>query len=175
MRGADTSEPCQELEDKRDLGAPSPAVSADNQWKDKRVESPSWLCLDGGSTPPISTKTALSYAGGRFCGDAPLLCRGALLCLGALPLLYPAAPPSVFAFGKYTAPAVALVREVSAMLGAVFVEIRACGGRRFSFLTPVSCADSPCQGQAACAFGSGRWLRCFDFLAEVSLTLRHGG
>ena len=33
------------------------------------------------------------------------------LCLGALPLLYPAAPPSVFAFGKYTAPAVALVRE----------------------------------------------------------------
>ena len=45
-------------------------------------------------------------------------CRGTggaehpiLLCLGALPLLYPAAPPSVFAFGKYTAPAVALVRE----------------------------------------------------------------
>ena len=31
----------------------------------------------------------------------------------ALPLLYPAAPPSVFAYeiGKYTAPAVALVRE----------------------------------------------------------------
>ena len=34
-----------------------------------------------------------------------------LPCLGALPLLYPAAPPSVFACGKYTAPAVALVRE----------------------------------------------------------------
>ena len=33
------------------------------------------------------------------------------LCLGALPLLYPAAPPSVFACGKYTAPAVALERE----------------------------------------------------------------
>ena len=33
------------------------------------------------------------------------------LCLGALPLLYPAAPPSVFANGKYTALAVALVRE----------------------------------------------------------------
>ena len=33
------------------------------------------------------------------------------LCLGALPLLYPAAPPSVFAFGKYTALAVALGRE----------------------------------------------------------------
>ena len=35
------------------------------------------------------------------------------LCLRALPLLYPAAPPSVFAYeiGKYTAPAVALVRE----------------------------------------------------------------
>ena len=74
------------------------------------------------SSSPISTKTALSYAEGRFCGDAPLLCSGALLCLGALPLLYPAAPPSVFAFGKYTAPAVALMREVSAMLRAVFVE-----------------------------------------------------
>ena len=39
-----------------------------------------------------------------------------LQCLGALPLLYPAAPPSVFAYfiGKYTAPAVALVREVPA-------------------------------------------------------------
>ena len=121
MRGADTSEPCQDLEDKRDLGAPSPAVSADNQWKDKRVESPSWLCLDGGSTPPISTKTALSYAGGRFCGDTRLQ------------------------------------------------------GKRFSFSTPVSFADSPCQGHAACAFGSGRWLRCFNFLSEVSLTLRHGG
>ena len=35
------------------------------------------------------------------------------LCLGALPLLYPAAPPSVFDYCivKYTAPAVALVRE----------------------------------------------------------------
>ena len=35
------------------------------------------------------------------------------LCLGALPLLYPAAPPSVFAYfiGKYTALAVALGRE----------------------------------------------------------------
>ena len=35
-----------------------------------------------------------------------------LPCLGALPLLYPgAAPPSVFASGKYTAPAVAPERE----------------------------------------------------------------
>ena len=33
------------------------------------------------------------------------------ICLGALPLLYPAAPPSVFACGKYTAPAVALERD----------------------------------------------------------------
>ena len=34
------------------------------------------------------------------------------LCLGALPLLYPgAAPLSVFACGKYTAPAVTLERE----------------------------------------------------------------
>ena len=34
-------------------------------------------------------------------------------CLGALPLLYPAAPPSVFDYCilKYTAPAVALMRE----------------------------------------------------------------
>ena len=148
MRGADTSEPCQDLEDKRDLGAPSPAVSADNQWKDKRVESPSWLCLDGGSTPPISTKTALSYAEGRFCGDAPLQSSGALLCLGALPLLYPEAPPSVFAFGKYTAPAVALVREVSAMLRAVFVEIRACR----------ACA-SPSQLQSAALTAPFRGMR----------------
>ena len=36
-----------------------------------------------------------------------------LPCLGALPLLYPAAPPSVFDYCivKYTAPAVALERE----------------------------------------------------------------
>ena len=73
------------------------------------------------SSSPISTKTALSYAGGRFCGDTRLQ------------------------------------------------------GKRFSFSTPVSFADSPCQGHAACAFGSGRWLRCFNFLSEVSLTLRHGG
>ena len=149
----------------------------DNQRKDKRVESYLVRCLDGGSSPPISTKTALSCAEGRFCGDTPLLCSGALLCLGALPLLYPAAPPSVFAFGKYTAPAVALVREVSAVLRAIFL---ICGdtrlqGKRFPFSTPVSCADSPFQGHAACAFVSGRWLRCFNFLAEVSLTLRHGG
>ena len=80
------------------------------------------------------------YKGDGFChpffvpgaGVEPSLCLGALpllylrisgceilkyrrrrysLCLGALPLLYPAAPPSVFAFGKYTAPAVALERE----------------------------------------------------------------
>ena len=46
---------------------------------------------------------------------------------------------------------------------------------RFSFSTPVSGADSPFQGHTACAFGSGRCLRCLNFLAEVSLTLRHGG
>ena len=36
-----------------------------------------------------------------------------LQCFGALPLLYPAAPPSVFDYCivKYTAPAVALERE----------------------------------------------------------------
>lgn len=120
-------------------GQPACRHSRDeNQRPDKRVESHLVRCLDGGSSPPISTKTALSYAEGRFCGDAPLLCSVALLCLGALPLLYPAAPPSVFAFGKYTAPAVALVREVSAMLRAVFVEIRACR----------ACA-SPSQPQSA--------------------------
>ena len=59
-------------------------------------------------------------------------------------------------------------------------EGRFCGdtrlqGMRFSFSTPVSGADSHFQGHAACAFGSGRWLRCFNFLAEVLLTLRHGG
>ena len=42
-------------------------------------------------------------------------------CLGALPLLYPAAPPSVFAFGKYTAPAVALVREYVVVFWVVMV------------------------------------------------------
>ena len=95
-------------------GQPACRHSRDeNQRPDKRVESHLVRCLDGGSSPPISTKTALSYAEGRFCGDAPLLCSGALLCLGALPLLYPAAPPSVFDYFivKYTASAVALVCE----------------------------------------------------------------
>ncbi|MCI6428647.1 MAG: hypothetical protein MR809_07195, partial [Rikenellaceae bacterium] len=49
-------------------------------------------------------------------GDDPDAKQAALHpnpCLGALPLLYPAAPPSVMAYeiGKYTAPAVALGRE----------------------------------------------------------------
>ena len=94
----------------------------DNQRQTKRVESSLVRCLDGGSSPPISTKTALSCAEGRFCGDTRLPSkRVCSLCLGALPLLYPAAPPSVFAFGKYTAPAVALMREfVSAVLRAFF-------------------------------------------------------
>ena len=46
------------------------------------------------------------------------------LCLGALLLLYPAAPPSVFDYYivKYTAPAVALEREyVVGFLGCLFV------------------------------------------------------
>ena len=47
---------------------------------------------------------ALSFAEGRFCGETCLTgTRVCPLCLGALPLLYPAAPPSVFAVGKYTA------------------------------------------------------------------------
>ena len=47
------------------------------------------------------------------------------LCLGALPLLYPAAPPSVFAYeiGKYTAPAVALGREYLVGFFAGFVSV----------------------------------------------------
>ena len=62
------------------------------------------------------------------------------------------------------------------MLGAFFVSgDTRLRGKRFSFSTPVSGADSPFQGHTACAFGSGRCLRCFNFLAEVSLTLRHGG
>ena len=80
------------------------------------------------SSSPISTKAALSFAEGRFCGETRLTGKRVCpLCLGALPLLYPAAPPSVFACGKYTAPAVALVRELrlSALLRAAFVEKRA--------------------------------------------------
>ena len=46
----------------------------------------------------------------------------------ALPLLYPAAPPSVFAFGKYTALAVALVREYEVgFLWVILVEIMVWG------------------------------------------------
>ena len=90
----------------------------------KRVESFLVRCLDGGSSPPISTDK----------------------------------------------------KRLPAMLGAFFVSgDTRLRGKRFSFSTPVSFADSPFQGHAACAFVSGRWLRCFNFLAEVSLTLRHGG
>ncbi|MDY4481124.1 MAG: hypothetical protein SPE21_02940, partial [Candidatus Cryptobacteroides sp.] len=68
-----------------------------------------------------------SYAVGLFfvkSGDDPDAKQAAShpnLCLGALPLLYPAAPPSVFAYeiGKYTAPAVALVREYMVELQSV--------------------------------------------------------
>ena len=64
------------------------------------------------------------------------------------------------------------------MLGAIFlsVEIRACMAGAFSF--PTLCRilrHLPFRENAAFAFSSGRWLRCFNFLAEVSLTLRHGG
>ena len=78
----------------------------------------------GGFLCKSSDDGALFFA--AFGDGAKKIFFAPLPCLGALPLLYPAAPPSVFAFGKYTAPAVALVREVSAMLRAVFVEIRAC-------------------------------------------------
>ena len=60
------------------------------------------------STP---TKKETFFNVSFFVGVLGVRSTPVLLCLGALPLLYPAAPPSVFAFGKYTAPAVALVRE----------------------------------------------------------------
>ena len=49
-----------------------------------------------------------------------------LPCLGALPLLYPAAPPSVFDYCivKYTAPAVALGREYVVRFLVVMVVVR---------------------------------------------------
>ena len=64
------------------------------------------------------------------------------------------------------------------MLGAIYlsVEIRARRAGAFSF--PTLCRilrHLPFRENAAFAYGSGRWLRCFNFLAEVSLTLRHGG
>ena len=59
-----------------------------------------------------------------------------LLCLGALPLLYPAAPPSVFAFGKYTAPAVALGREYVVGFWVVMVWIYLDERRRVALLGP---------------------------------------
>ena len=58
------------------------------------------------------------------------------LCLGALPLLYPAAPPSVFAFGKYTAPAVALGREYVVGFWVVMVWIYLDERRRVALLGP---------------------------------------
>ena len=64
------------------------------------------------------------------------------------------------------------------MLGAIFlsVEIRACGAGAYLFPNPLShLRHLPFRENAAFACGSGRWLRCFNFLAEVSLTLRHGG
>ncbi|MCI6318757.1 MAG: hypothetical protein MR784_03890, partial [Rikenellaceae bacterium] len=52
--------------------------------------------------------------GWPFCvGEGTTGAQHPNLCLGALPLLYPAAPPSVFAVGKYTAAAVALERDGS--------------------------------------------------------------
>ena len=65
------------------------------------------------------------------------------LCLGALPLLYPAAPPSVFACGKYTAPAVALEREYVVdfyanrrMTGPYFLRHLEIGAK--NFFAPIS-------------------------------------
>ena len=58
------------------------------------------------------------------------------LCLGALPLLYPAAPPSVFAFGKYTAPAVALGREYVVGFWVVMVWTYLDERRRVALLRP---------------------------------------
>ena len=64
------------------------------------------LCSSHSTPTKKETLKNVSFFVGVWGAEHPIL-----LCLGALPLLYPAAPPSVFAFGKYTAPAVALERE----------------------------------------------------------------
>ena len=78
----------------------------------------------------VEVSGVLSEASCCRCG-APLIkkkrptlfSRPPYLCLGALPLLYPAAPPSVFDYliVKYTAPAVALVREYVVVFWVVMV------------------------------------------------------
>ena len=71
------------------------------------------------------------YKGDGFCH--PFFVPGAGvepdLCLGALPLLYPAASPFVFAYfiGKYTALAVALGREYVVGFLGVMMRDRSAG------------------------------------------------
>ena len=55
MHGTDASKPRQDSEDKPRLRQ----AEVDNQRRNKRVESSLGRCLDGGSTPPISTKKAV--------------------------------------------------------------------------------------------------------------------
>lgn len=42
-------------------------------------------------------------------------------------------------------------------------------------LNPCRLRRHPLSGECGLRSRSGRWLRCFDFLPEISLTLRHGG
>ena len=120
-------------------------------------------------------KMALSFAGSHFCGDNTAACSGvSFMPRGSAPII-----PRGSAF-RICLWQIHGSRRRAGARGLSCAEGRYCGdtrlqGKRFPFSTPVSCADSPFQGHAACAFVSGRWLRCFNFLAEVSLTLRHGG
>ena len=54
------------------------------------------LCSSHSTPTKKETLKNVSFFVGVWGAEHPIL-----LCLGALPLLYPAAPPSVFAFGKY--------------------------------------------------------------------------
>ncbi|MCI6427777.1 MAG: hypothetical protein MR809_02655 [Rikenellaceae bacterium] len=69
------------------------------------------------------------------------------LCIGALPLKYPAAPPSVFAYYivKYTASAVALVREMASNQMPFLVEM---GLTKQSVANPLRELVNPCWSVA---------------------------
>ena len=69
------------------------------------------------------------------------------ISLGALPLLYPAAPPSVFDYYivKYTAPAVALVRKMASNQMPFLVEM---GLTKQSVANPLWELVNPCWSVA---------------------------
>ena len=109
-----------------------------------------------------------------FCGDAPMLCIGALsMPRGSAPII-----PRGSAF-RICLWQIHGSRRRAGARGLSHAEGRFCGdtrlqGMRFSFSTPVSGADSHFQGHAACAFGSGRWLRCFKSLSDFREAQRTG-